>query len=366
VEDLSAVGTPHAAGRIIVGTLLARALEEIARAAAYSRTLVLHGESGTGKELGAREFHERGPHAKGPFVAVNCAAIPGGLAERLLFGTKRGAYSGAAADADGHLASAHGGVLFLDEVAELDLDAQAKLLRVLETGDVLPLGAQKAQQVDVRVCVATHRNLREEVTAGRFREDLYYRLAPPEVVLPPLRERGDEMVAHIVAEVASASGAVRIHPTLIEACLSRTWPGNVRELRKHVRQAAMSALAAKADRVRAGHLSDVAGLAIAQASQGEPAAAHSPTTTPPGGVTDKVEKTESESGKSGDSANAARKRSYTRWSASLTREQIEAALASNGGSMAAAARSLGMNRSQLYREMARHSIASGPDGSESA
>ncbi len=357
LDDVTGLEAPRSTDGVVVGALLARAFEGVARAAGYSRTLVLHGESGSGKELAARAFHARGPHAKGPFIAVNCATIPEGLAERLLFGTKRGAYSGADADAIGHLAAAHGGVLFLDEVAELDLNAQAKLLRVLETGEIIPLGASKGQQVDVTVCVATHQNLREAAAAGRFREDLLYRLSPPEAVLPPLRERRDEIVAHIVAEVATASRALGIHAALVETCLLRAWPGNVRELRKHVRQAVATAIASNADRLRASHLAATAGCALVRAEvpslPTEPAEKSGESSAP--------EKREGE-----QPEGIVRKRSYTRWSASLTREQIEAALASNAGNMAGAARSLGMNRSQLYREMARHAVGTGSNGSDSA
>jgi DNA-binding NtrC family response regulator len=340
VDDVDAVTAPRLERDMIVGSTLARSLDAVARAAEHSRTLVLWGESGTGKELAARHFHESGPHAKGPFVALNGASIPPGLAERLLFGTKRGAYSGADADAIGPLQAADGGVLFLDEVIELDLSAQAKLLRVLETGEVLPLGAHKPQRVDVHVCVATHQRLREAVAAGRFREDLLYRLAPPQVDLPPLRERRDEIAHHVAAEIARASRDLAAHASLVEACLLRHWPGNVRELRREVREAASLAKAAGADRVRRENLSPSAGLELHVAGASPDEGASEP--------------------------QGPKKRSYVRWSASITREQIERALAENQGNVAGAARTLGMNRSQLYREMARCEIQTGtspPDSS---
>src|SRR5258708_7496772 len=198
VDDLGVPAPPRLLREMVVGPSFAKALEAVAQAATRSRTLLVCGESGTGKEFAAREFHRLGPHGEGPFVALNAATIPQGLAERLLFGTKRGAYSGADADALGQLQAANAGVLFLDEIAELEHGAQAKLLRVLETGEVLPLGAHKAQRVDVRVCAATHESLRRAAAAGRFREDLYYRLTPPEVMLPPLRERTDEIAHQVV------------------------------------------------------------------------------------------------------------------------------------------------------------------------
>jgi DNA-binding NtrC family response regulator len=236
----------------------------------------------------------------------------------------------------GQLQAADGGVLFLDEVAELELGAQAKLLRVLETGEVLPLGAQKPQRVDLRVCVATHENLRQAVAAGRFREDLYYRLTPPEVSLPPLRERVDEIAHHVVDEIAKASNDLAAHPTLIEACILRPWPGNVRELRREVRQAAAKAVAAGVARVRRQHLSPTAGLELSS-ERPEPAGEVAPERDPQ------------------------KKRPYVRWSDSITSEQIQRALAESHGNVTEAARSLGMNRSQLYREMSRRSIGAGSD-----
>jgi DNA-binding NtrC family response regulator len=322
----------------IVGWRLRQALDAIAQAAAADQTLVIQGESGTGKELAARAFHAAGPHARGPFVAVNCAAIPEGLAERLLFGAKRGAYSGASADATGHLQAAHGGVLFLDEVGDLDLQVQAKLLRVLETRDVVPLGASAGQRVDVRVCVATHRNLRAAVADGRFRADLYYRLAPPEVTMPPLRERLDEIPGHVTSEIASVSPALGAHARLVEACFLRRWPGNVRELRKEIHHAATRALAEGSNRVRFEHLSAAAGLTLVADAAPEIPAPAATAVSPP------------------LAPEADRKRSYVRWSQSVTREQVESALAQSGGKVAEAARSLGMHRSQLYREMARWSV----------
>jgi transcriptional regulator with GAF, ATPase, and Fis domain len=314
---------------VVSGAGLRASLAAMGRAASASITALVCGESGTGKELAARVFHERGPHAKGPFVAVNCAAIPEGLAERLLFGTKRGAYSGASADAQGHVQAADGGVLFLDEGGELEVGVQAKLLRVLETREVVPLGASHGQTVDLRVCVATHRDLRRAVAEGRFRADLYHRIAPPEIVLPPLRERLDEITLHVVDEIAAVSPELRAHPKLVEACLLRHWPGNVRELRKQVRDAALRADAEPSGRVRPEYLSPTAGLPFEALPS--PPAPTQPQPFAPG-------------------------RGYVRWGDAVTREQIERALAEHGGNVADAARALGMQRTQMYREMERWSI----------
>jgi transcriptional regulator with GAF, ATPase, and Fis domain len=306
---------------MVVGAALGEALDTVGRAASASETLLIRGETGTGKELAARRFHELGPNARGPFVAVNCAAIPAGLAERLLLGAKRGAYSGATADAEGHLRAADRGVLFLDEAGDLDLLVQAKLLRVLETKEVVPLGASHGARVEVRVCMATHKDLRGEVAAGRFRRDLYHRVAPPEVVLPALRARLDEIAHHVVDEAGRASG-LKPQARLVEACLLRVWPGNVRELRKHVHHAAVHAAAQGESRVRLEDLSEGAGQPIEAAA-------------PP---------------------SRAPARKYVQWSKELTREDVEKALREHGGKIASTARSLGMQRSQLYREMARLGI----------
>src|SRR5207302_10793306 len=155
--------------KMVRGPRLERAWHVLARAANAGDSVHIVGESGSGKELAAQAFHRLGPRKDGPFVAVNCASIQPGVAERLLFGAKRGAYSGAI-DAEGYLQAAHGGTLFLDEIAELEPAVQAKLLRTLETGEVLPLGAARPRTVDVRVVSATHKVLRVEVGAGRFRE----------------------------------------------------------------------------------------------------------------------------------------------------------------------------------------------------
>jgi DNA-binding NtrC family response regulator len=311
----------------VVGSKLRQALAIVDRAAASSDALLLIGESGTGKEIAAHRFHARGPNARGPFVAVNCATIPQGLAERLLFGARRGAYSGAETDSIGHAQAAHGGVLFLDEAGDLDPLVQAKLLRMLEAREVMPLGATQPTRLAMRVCFAAQGDLRTAVANGRFRADLYHRIAPPEAHLPPLRERLDEIAAHVAAATAGADGAPPAQAKLVEACLLRSWPGNVRELRRHVREAALRAIAEGADRVRLAHLAPSAGQ---------------PTRPVPSLAARRV------------------KRSYVKRAGQLTREAVERALADNRGSVTDAARSLGMQRNQLYREMARHGVARGP------
>lgn len=208
----------------------------IEKVAVGEMTVLVRGETGTGKELVAHALHELSPRKRGPFRALNCAALPANLLESELFGHARGAFTGAVKDMPGHMQTAHGGTLFLDEVAELPLELQAKLLRVLETHTVLPVGARDPVPVDVRVISATHRALRGEVEAGRFRADLMYRLRVIPVRLPPLRERSADVLLlaeKIIAEL-NAAGRRRVAgiAASAEAALERyEWPGNVRELR---------------------------------------------------------------------------------------------------------------------------------------
>lgn len=261
VPDLApyqaAAGRPMVREGVVIGPTLHAVHEQVAALARSGQGLFLRGESGAGKEITARLYHQSGPRRAGPLVAVNCAAIPKDLAERLLFGTVKGAYSGAVADAPGYLQAARGGTLFLDEVAELDPAVQTKLLRALETREVVPLGGTRPQPVELGLCAATLRDLREAVLLGTFREDLYYRIGRPEVRLPPLRERPEE-VPHLIAEELRAAGLLA-EAGLIEACLLRPWPGNVRELRAEVRAAAARAAAEGSEAVLLKHLDDHAG-----------------------------------------------------------------------------------------------------------
>jgi len=316
------------------GPALQRLLAEVARAAELGFSLHIHGESGTGKEGVARAFHQHGPQKAGPFVAVNCAAIPQGLAERLLFGAKRGAYSGAD-DAEGYLQAAHGGTLFLDEVVELEPAVQAKLLRALETREVLPLGSSKPRKVDLLVCSASHQDLRALVSTGKLREDLYFRIGRPEVALPPLRKRPEEIPLLLQRAVEPLASGPRLHVSFVEACLLRPWPGNVRELLVEARSAAQAALMQDAQRLEARHLSPSAGTAfgastLLPATAEKPAPPHeAPSRAPP------LEATE--------------------------RARIEEALKQNGGNVAATARALGMHRTQLRRLLERYAISTATD-----
>ncbi len=209
--------------------------EMIARVARSQAPVHIAGESGTGKELAARLIHLTGPRAEGPFVAVNCGAIPGELMESEFFGHKRGSFTGAVADKKGLVQSAEGGTLFLDEVADLPLHMQVKLLRVIQEKSVRPVGETAEQGVDVRLLSATHKNLAELVALGNFREDLFYRINVIEMRVPSLRERPDdipELAGHILRRLLRRTGdeGVEITPEAMDKLSGYDFPGNVREL----------------------------------------------------------------------------------------------------------------------------------------
>ncbi len=263
-------GLTAADGRV-VGPALRRTHEQITRIGRAGQGLLLTGSSGAGKEVAARVFHEAGAgKSQGPFVALNCATVQREIAERILFGTRRGAYSGAVADADGLIQAAHGGTLFLDEIAELEASVQAKLLRVLETREVLRIGGTRPEPVEFRLICATHKDLRAEVTAGRFREDLYYRIGRPELALPPLRERPEEIpwLADLAVRSVAGDAPRSLGVELVEACLLRPWPGNVRELLAELRAAAL--LAGDRAVVLDTDLSERAGLELASRPAPQP------------------------------------------------------------------------------------------------
>jgi transcriptional regulator with PAS, ATPase and Fis domain len=233
---LDAPGPVHFHGLWTQSAVLKRALHVVTRAARVEASVLVRGETGTGKELVAGAVHALSPRARGPFRAVNCAALSPSLLESELFGHVRGAFTGAVRDTPGIFRAASGGTLFLDEVAEMPLDLQAKLLRVLETRSVVPLGGRDAVSVDVRVVAATHTSLRRAVQEGRFRADLMYRLRVVPIFLPALRERREDvplLTQRVIDELNARDGRriTRIATDARDALSRYDWPGNVRELR---------------------------------------------------------------------------------------------------------------------------------------
>jgi len=236
--------------------------------------VLITGENGSGKELVARAIHAASPRKQGPFIEVNCAAIPGELIESELFGHMKGSFTGAFADRPGKFELADGGTLFLDEIGDLSLPAQAKMLRALQEGEVTRVGGARSMKVDVRVLAATNKDLEAEIAAGRFREDLLYRLNVVPIQVPPLRERaGDipDLVVHFAKAVAASAGvpARQFDAGAVERLQRRSWPGNVRELRNAVERLMILATGRT---VTAGDVDRV----LSGASGGEPSPGASP------------------------------------------------------------------------------------------
>jgi two-component system response regulator PilR (NtrC family) len=286
--DEPAPQTPSA-NRLIGDSPAIRGLrEQIAKIARSQAPVVITGESGSGKELVARLIHEQGPRANKPFVPINCGAIPGELMESEFFGHRRGAFTGANTDKDGLFTAAHGGTLFLDEIAELPLDMQVKLLRAVQEKRIRPVGDTAERPVDVRIVCASHSDLAAAVRAGRFREDLFYRLQVIALTVPPLRERrsdiptlADSLIARLAADYGQSP------PVLSEAArdalVHHAFPGNVREL-ENILERALA--------LTEGPRIDADDLQLAQpapVTAAEPAAeATAPATTAPGGNHDEA------------------------------------------------------------------------------
>ncbi len=217
-------------------------LELLERAAGYKSTVLVTGESGTGKEVIARAIHAQSPRREAPFVGVNCGAIPENLLESELFGHAKGAFTGADRARRGLFAEAHQGTLFLDEIAEIPTALQVKLLRAIQEEEIRPVGESKSQKVDVRIIAATARDLEQEIAAGRFREDLFYRLNVVRLEVPPLRDRAEDiplLVDHFLGRFREALGknVRRVSDEALERLVSYPWPGNVRELENLIERA---------------------------------------------------------------------------------------------------------------------------------
>ncbi len=235
------------------GDAMRRVMAQIERVAASEARVCIYGETGTGKELVARTLHEKSARRGGPFVTLNCAAVPAELIESELFGHEKGSFTGAAQRHIGKFEQAHRGTLFLDEIGDMPLAMQAKLLRVLEEGEVERVGGDKSIPVDVRVLVATHRNLEDLVKEGKFRQDLFHRVYVFPLVLPPLRQRKEDipvLLKHFAAQVCSQNGwkPIPFTPEAIESLQRYSWPGNVREMRNVVERLLLLAVSGEVDR----------------------------------------------------------------------------------------------------------------------
>lgn len=330
---------------------MARLREEIDTVAGSDLTVLILGETGVGKELVAERLHARSTRRERPLVQINCAALPETLADSELFGHKRGAFTGAVADRIGKFELADGGTLLLDEVGELPLPVQAKLLRVLQSGDVQRPGSDRVQKVDVRVLAATNRDLRDEVARGRFRADLYHRLSVYPLRVPALRERGRDVLTlagSFLEENQHRLGArnLRLAPAAAEALLAHDWPGNVRELEHLISRAALRALASTGRggrwiAIEPRHLGLLGEPAPAEGAEAAAAMKATPSSSGAAGTPPEIPV--------GIGLREATDQFQRHW--------IETSIARNGGSMAAAARDAGMDRSNFLRLAKRLGVA---------
>jgi DNA-binding NtrC family response regulator len=328
--DAERWGIPAFIGR---SKTIARIVQDVRRLQMFTKVNVLiRGESGTGKELVARAIHFGGERGQGPFVPVNCVAIPAELAESMLFGHVRGAFTGATMDRKGYFELADGGTLFLDEIGDMPIALQAKLLRVLEDGCVTPVGATKAKRVHVRVVAATNADLRRQIASGAFRQDLYFRLAGFNVELPPLRQRREDvplLAEHFLEVLAKEMGlpVPRLTPAARQALTQYDFPGNVREMKNVIERAL---IVAGDDEVDVGHL-HLFGL-----DAGRPMSIPgTPQHHAPDGEPLPMNLEEAEGA------------------------LIKRALQATGGNVAEAARRLGINRTRIYRRLGDRHVAHG-------
>ena len=329
-QQLKATVTESLGRRRLMGASPAvqRLLEEIRRVAPYKTSVLITGESGTGKELVARTIHESSPRHEQPWVAINCSAIPHDLMESELFGYVKGAFTGASQNRLGRLEQAQGGTLFLDEIGDLDPTLQAKLLRVLQEREFSPVGSDQVRSVDVRFLAATNRNLKELVRQGRFREDLLYRLDVYSIVVPPLRNRGEDvrLLAESFLRDLAQETDKQVHgfsQSALRVLQVYPWPGNVRELRNAVER---SLLSCKGSEIDAQDLPETIRADFAP---------HAATTVNP----DRVESQDLDS-----------------WLADVERRAILKALEQCGGVQAHAAKHLGISERSLWHRIKKLNI----------
>jgi DNA-binding NtrC family response regulator len=346
---------------IIWGTseAMLRVAAKIPRVARTNASVLVHGESGTGKELVARAVHYASRRARGPMISISCASIPDGLWERELFGHVKGAYSDSGSGGPGMVEAAHEGTLFLDEVGEIPLAIQPKLLRFLQEKEYRPVGSTKLKRADVRIVAATNRDLRAEIKAGRFREDLFYRLNVLQLELPPLRQRKEDLphlasfFLHRYVEEFEKP-AVGFSARALQRLASYDYPGNVRELENVVQQALVSA---RHSVITAGDVP----VGDASITDLDPA---SPRPEP---VAEPVAAPGVEGGGSSlDGLPVNSSQPYNEAKRQLTeafeQHYVSRVLAANGGNVSRAAEAAGLPRKSFSRIMRRHGIAAGPDG----
>jgi DNA-binding NtrC family response regulator len=351
-------------------------LKNAEKAAGSNITVLIEGESGVGKEMIARAIHGEGERRSGPFIAVNCGAIPDNLVESILFGHEKGAFTGATERHIGKFVEASGGTLFLDEVGELPLAAQVKLLRALQSGEIEPVGARRSIKADVRVISATNRNLIDDVKGGRFREDLFYRLHVFPITVPPLRERPEdipELVRHFLARIAAEEGK-RIHTIRGEALAllgHYRWPGNVRQLENAIFRAVVLAeggsLGANEFPQIAAHLSGQMAVITAPPSSPELPEAAAALHVPPLLDLDPADAPASASFEPGTLCLLGRDGDVRPLEA-IEMEAIRFAISHYRGQMSEVARKLRIGRSTLYRKLDQLGLdgRASPDRSEPA
>ena len=338
--------------------------EQIVKAARGMAPVLIRGESGTGKELAAQAVHACSQRANGPFVAVNCGAIPENLLEAEFFGARKGSYTGATNDREGFFQAAHGGTLFLDELGDLPLAMQAKLLRVIQERRVRPLGAAKEEAVDVRIVSATHHDLGQAVAQARFRQDLYYRLNVIELLMPPLRERREDipLIAAVLLKKIAADSGLPLRPLSAQAqalLLQQPYPGNVRELENILQRALAMSDGAELD------MDDLSSLSSPLAIHNSPAArpnsaevrasTHSPVPEPEAAVD--AEKPQQVSVRLGSLPS-----DLTAYLDAIERDILIRALQENRNNRTAAAARLGITLRQIrYRMQQLHIDGGGND-----
>jgi hydrogenase-4 transcriptional activator len=318
-----------------------RVVEQIQRLQSNDLTVLITGESGTGKELVARAIHVGSLRSSAVFLPYNCTTTTRDLADSQLFGHRRGSFTGAVNDQLGLVRTATGGTLFLDEIGDIPLDVQPKLLRFLEQGEIMPIGETRPQRVDVRVLAATNADLEQRVAEGKFREDLYYRLTVIKIVIPPLRDRREE-IPHLTSlflrEASERLGKPDVFLTAetLELLAQYWWPGNVRQLRNEIQRAV--ALGQTGLGIGPGHLSpEIVSASIRQPRSGAVAASASDafrSRTPATSLAEAVD--------------------------SLEREIIEATLHQSSGNISEAARTLGLTRRGLYLKLRRLGFEAAP------